>query len=410
MNMYKKTLEKLAHIGSTLSVFLNRKTRPGDASVVPESQRSDSIDQDRRRFSVRFLFTSLPLLELTRTGLARFNLGGIAPTQPGGNGGCQGFTGGREELEKDKKALARWRELGDLREEGKTLMNMGKIHYRVNENQPAYDYFNQALRIWERLNDPEGMAESHFYIAGINAEFGNLSLAHSEGLRALELWQSSNNLEGEARSKLLLAVVKFQLGDKEQAFNLYREVSDISRRLGNRFGEIASLNGLGYAYLESGRERNAIEAADNALMLAEQLGTMRSLGPQSIAHSTLGQAYTRLGDYKRAILHITKQLEINRRIGDHRLEGYALKNFGSIYEGLGERQKALGYYERALALHREVRNSVQESATLNHIGYLHELNGDRGRALEYYLAARQIRTENIAEETRTLENIARVSG
>jgi tetratricopeptide (TPR) repeat protein len=406
--MYKKTLERLARIGSTLPVFLNRKTRPGDASVAPESQRSDSIDRDRRRFSAHFLFASLPLWELTRTGLARFNSGGIAPAQTGG-GDCD-FTGGCEEIEKCKQALARWRELGDLREEGKTLMNIGRAHYRVSENQLAYDYFNQALRIWETLNDSEGMAESHFYIAGINAEFGNLSLAHSEGLRALELWQSSNNLEGEARSKLLLAVVKFQLGDKDQAFNLYREVSDISRRLGNRFGEIASLNGLGYAYLESGQERNAIGAADNALMLAEQLGTERSLAPQSVAHSTLGQAYTRLGDYKTAILHITKELEINRRIGDRRLEGYALKNFGSIYEGLGERQKALDYYERALALHREVQNSVQQSATLNNIGYIHELNGDRGRALEYYQAARQIRTENRAEETRTLDNIARVSG
>jgi tetratricopeptide (TPR) repeat protein len=406
--MYKKTLEKLVHIGSTLPVFLYRKTRPGDESVAPESQISDSIDQDRRRFSVHFLFASLPLWELTRTGLARFNLGGIVQKPPGG--GCEGFTGGTEEIEKYKQALARWRELGDLREVGKTLMNMGKVHYNVSENQLAYDYFNQALRTWETLNDSEGMAESHFYIAGINAELGNLSLAHSEGLRALELWQSSNNLEGEARSKLSLAVIKFQLGDKEQAFNLYREVSDISRRLGNRFGEIASLNGLGYAYLESGEERNAIEAADNALMLAEQLGTIRSLVPQSVAHSTLGQAYTRLGDYKTAILHITKQQEISQRIGDRRLEGYALKHFGSIYEGLGERQKAMGYYERALALHREVQNSVQESATLNNIGYIHELNGNRGKALEYYQAARQIRTENLAEETRTLENIARVSG
>jgi tetratricopeptide (TPR) repeat protein len=97
-------------------------------------------------------------------------------------------------------------------------------------------------------------------------------------------------------------------------------------------------------------------------------------------------------------------------MGDRRREGYALKNFGSIYQGLGERQKAMDYYERALALHREVQNSVQESAALNNIGYIHELNGERRTALEYYQAARQIRTENRAEETRTLENIARVSG
>jgi hypothetical protein len=70
----------------------------------------------------------------------------------------------------------------------------------------------------------------------------------------------------------------------------------------------------------------------------------------------------------------------------------------------------MDYYERALALHREVQNSVQESATLNNIGYIHEPNGNRGKALEYYQAASQIRTGNVAEETRTLENIVRVSG
>ena len=313
----------------------------------------------------------------------------------------------RQAVERYKQALRGWNELGDLREEGVTLISAGLVLYFSGEDHQALEYYNQALQIWKSIKDREGIAESHYHISNIQTDWGNLQLARDNLRQALELWQSVNQLRGQARCQITLAIISMRLGEAQLALNLYRQALEINRRIHDITEEMRALNGLGYAYYEIGDDLNAIDSAEQALHIAEKIG---SLIPQKIAHNTIGKSYTRLGDTRRALTHATRELEISQKIGDHRLIAYSLKQLGSIYEVQGDRTKALAYYQQALTINQEKRNLLQVAATLNSIGFIHELNSDRQKALACYLEALPISrdTGNRAEEIRSLHNIARV--
>jgi len=71
---------------------------------------------------------------------------------------------------------------------------------------------------------------------------------------------------------------------------------------------------------------------------------------------TVGLAYYRLGEVRKAIGLYEQQLGIVTEIGDRQGEGTALGNLGVVYAGLGEAEKARGLLEQALAIGRQIED------------------------------------------------------
>jgi len=74
------------------------------------------------------------------------------------------------------------------------------------------------------------------------------------------------------------------------------------------------------------------------LEIARQIGDKQGEGN---AYGNLGNAYSRLGDYPKAIEYHQKNLEIARQIGDKQGEGNAYGNLGNAYSRLGDYPKAI---------------------------------------------------------------------
>jgi tetratricopeptide (TPR) repeat protein len=137
----------------------------------------------------------------------------------------------------------------------------------------------------------------------------------------------------------------------------------------------------------------------------------------------LGNAYSSLGQYDKAIKYYEQGLTIQQEIGDRRGQGNQLGNLGNAYSSLGQYDKAIKYYEQALAIDREIGDRLGEGNDFNNIGVLHEEQGDAHdrvgstaaaqeqyrRALGFYQQARVIFVEIGAQHivVRVDERIAR---
>jgi CHAT domain-containing protein len=318
----------------------------------------------------------------------------------------------RQSIKKYNHALDLWRELGDQREVGIVLIYLGSVYRDLGELKNAVNCFNQALQIWQSLKeaegtptDTEGVAESHFNLANVNYNLGNLPQARSGYALALDLWKSLTSEKGQAKCLIPLAVINVQLGERQQAIDLNRNALEIYRQMRNRAGEVHALTGLGYAYDELGDYWNAVDTHTQALKIAEDLKLQLS---QQLLHARLGQSFLKLGNVQKALDHITSGLEFARQRGARDLIATSLRNLGAACEANGDRTKALALYEESLTIFRELQSLQEEPAILNDIGYIYELNGERRKALSYYLKALPIcrQVENRAEEIRTLHNIA----
>jgi CHAT domain-containing protein len=318
----------------------------------------------------------------------------------------------RQAIRKYNDALNLWRELGDQREVGIVLINIGSVYRDLGELKNAANYFNQALQRWQSLReaegtstDLEGLAESHFSLANVNYNLGNLPEARSSYAIALDLWQSLKSQKGQAKCLIPLAVLNVQLGERQQAIDLNRNALEIYRQMRNRAGEVHALTGLGYAYDELGDYWNAVDTHTQALRIAEEIKLHLS---QQLLHARLGLSFLKLGHIQKALDHITSGLNLARQRGARDLIATSLRSLGEACEANGDRTKALELYEEALTILRDLQNLQEEPALLNDIGHIYELNGDKRRALSYYLKALPIcrAVENRAEEIRTLHNIA----
>jgi len=123
--------------------------------------------------------------------------------------------------------------------------------------------------------------------------------------------------------------------------------------------------------------------------------------------ANMGNAYSHLGEPRKAIEYYQQALEISKEIGDKQGEGEALGNLGNEYSHLGELRKAIKYYEKSLNIAREMGYRYGESATLGNLGTAYTDLREPRKAIEYYEQALEILIEigDRRGEATTLGNI-----
>lgn len=103
--------------------------------------------------------------------------------------------------------------------------------------------------------------------------------------QALTIYQSINERAGEARSLNNLGNAYGSLGQYQKAIEFYQQTLVIARAIGNRTGEGASLLGLGVTYRSLGQYQKAIEYLQQSLAIARAIGNRTSEG---LALSNIG--------------------------------------------------------------------------------------------------------------------------
>ena len=116
-------------------------------------------------------------------------------------------------------------------------------------------------------------------------------------------------------------------------------------------------------------------------MIAHENGDRRG---EAYALGNMGNAYSQLGDARRAIGYFDEQKEITREIGDRHEEGNALANLGNAYNNLGDARQGMRYHEQAINIHREIGDRRGEGISLANLGNVYHNLGDTRRAIEYY--------------------------
>jgi len=143
-----------------------------------------------------------------------------------------------------------------------------------------------------------------------------------------------------------LASIYSETGDSSQALSHGQEALSLSRALGNREGEAATLVTLGRIFWGQGEYQQATECAELALKLFEtsenECGVME-------AAALLGDIRHREGNLRDARRYYARVLSTSAAIRDNRLIARTLMNMGVNYLDGGDLSRAFEYIERAIA-------------------------------------------------------------
>ena len=186
--------------------------------------------------------------------------------------------------------------------------------------------------------------------------------------RELE-YQSVNNLGG-AHS---------QMGRNREAIVFYERALEIVREIEDRGSEGVILGNMGDSFARTGRNQEAIALTNQALEIAREVGDR---GSEGLWLGSLGISYWYLGQANRAIEYFEQALEIAHEIADRGSEGMWLGGLGISYWSLGQTNRAIEYLEQALEIAREIGGRGNEALWLNNLGECYANLGQTNHAID----------------------------
>ncbi len=196
--------------------------------------------------------------------------------------------------------------------------------------------------------------------------------------RAARLLHHGQQLAWKGRDSLADAVVTYQ-----EALEWWRKARDAR-------WEAETLDRLGYAHEQMGREDEAIEIYRLAASTFRTLG----LGDEEAAIvNRISRVLRDSGRFQEAQAGYQRSLNAYRESGNRYGQAMVLNNMALLFKLAGETQKALDLYGRALALWREDRAIAEEAATLTNMGGLYVAQGQYELALDPLQRALELRRD-----------------
>jgi len=224
-----------------------------------------------------------------------------------------------------RTAIESWRELDDGANLAEALRLHGFASMMAGDHDDAEDDFSSALTMFVELGDGSGEAWCQQNLAWLSFVQGHVADAERRVNHAIALFERNSDAGGLGWAWGLSAFLEFHQGDSEKAATIAEKVLAEASLRGDRFGEAmmqllsASIN------LWSGRCRDAIETALEALDVFQstemKFGEIQVLG-------TLGRAHVAVGNFAEA----DKVLASCRRLAANS-PGRSLVGFSRLVSG-----------------------------------------------------------------------------
>ena len=287
----------------------------------------------------------------------------------------------QQAFEYHQQSLKIAREIGDCQGEAISLSNLGCACDALGQYQQALEYHQQSLKIAEKIGDRKGQAVSLGGIASVYESLGKYQQALEYHQQSLEIKKQIGDLLGQAFSLNGMGRAYQGLEQYQRAIKCHQQSLEIDHELGNLQGEAISFGNLGETYQLLGKYQQVIECHQQSLEIQRQLGNKQG---EATSLASLGNAYCFAGKYPQAICFYQQSLEIKIKVGVRQGEIVALNGLGVVYQALGEYQQAIECHQQSLEIARETGTCREaELTSLGNLGDVYYLLGEFQQAIEY---------------------------
>ncbi|XP_015748445.1 PREDICTED: tetratricopeptide repeat protein 28-like isoform X2 [Acropora digitifera] len=299
-------------------------------------------------------------------------------------------------------ALAIWKEIGNRREEGKTLTLLSDLFTALKEYKRSKLLLERALVILEEAEDFHALGGTLSRLGHVCCTLGEYEKAKSLHKRALAISVLLKERDAEMGDYRNLAAVHAFMGEVDEARKCFSKAIAICKETSDKNGEAMIYHVLGGFYRSLNNHKEAIECFRHACTLFREIGDRDQ---ESSEYSELGALYLFVGKVDEARKCHEKALGIKKEIGDRRGEGEAYNNLGCFYMGGADYGKAKECYERALAIDKETNSLREQAIDYGHLGTVHRALSDYGKAYLLHKKALELKirsNENTEEDKESL--------
>jgi tetratricopeptide (TPR) repeat protein len=199
----------------------------------------------------------------------------------------------------------------------------------------------------------------------------------------------SGDRDGIARSLIHKADLSYFVGSFTDAITYATRSIEVYHEQGDLWREAVALTVLMDALSRLGRDREAIEAADQAALPLDGFANLRQA---SAVLSRRGTAHSQLGEHDSAIRLLCQSVDLARQGEDRRFEADFLHRLAEATRRSGQPHAALKHAHEALAILHDIPDPVDLAETHNVLGAIHGDIHDYEVALTHYRQTLEITT------------------
>jgi len=258
-----------------------------------------------------------------------------------------------------------------------------------------------------RIGDPALAAEATYQCARIHDNLGDQLGAIERQRRALELFRSLGRRDREGRVLNRLGDLSRKIGEVSDSERYFQEALPLARAAQDQTNIADILNNSSLLMLSLGRIEEAIERLQTAIPLAQQVNSANVEGALTM---NLGDGYSRLGLYDKAIETYGRGLEITRRLNLPWRTARSLTTLAVAQFENGDRAAAEAGLINALDLYEKSGNRTGHADALEQYGQMQYANGDPATAVRLFERALPVlhEAQNRLAESRLLTTWATV--
>jgi tetratricopeptide (TPR) repeat protein len=195
------------------------------------------------------------------------------------------------------EALKVFETLNDSLAVSNVYNNMGNIYNTQNNYEAAADYFKKSIEIKTLIGELKSAAAELNNLGITYLRKPDYSEARKYFIQSLELEKMNRNKQGEAESYQCLGNLAFLEKKKAEGIRYYKQAFDIYDEMKDSVFKSEALMNLSTILADNGMAAEAIVYANEALRIMQP----NSIRNRYFIYETLARASEMKGDYKRAL-------------------------------------------------------------------------------------------------------------
>lgn len=278
----------------------------------------------------------------------------------------------------------------DCVEKAHVLKRIGKVHWFKDEYDEALRYFENSLRIEERIDDPEGIARSLINIGTTHFRRGDFDKALEHLERSLKISKKIDAKGCIASCLLNIGNVRSSKGKYDEAIEYYSKSLMMFQGIGDLSSVATVFNNIAIIHHYRGEYALGLESYEKSKKITENIDDQQGL---AWTLGNIGDLYVDMDQYEKARDYCERSLRLCKEIGSQGMDPVNLTNMGGLSLGLGEYDKALEYCERSLEVSERIGSKTGTAYTYIMLAETYLLKGDLDSASHFCEAATDLSNE-----------------
>ena len=252
-----------------------------------------------------------------------------------------------ESLELLSRALGIYTDAGDADGIAHSLICVGWTHCRMDNLETAFEYFNRAKKVGDKLGDEMITAKAMLGLGGLYLRTGDTHCARNNLEECFRIFSESGDKILESQVVGNLAIAYHHLGNLEKTIEYLDMARNIHEDLGDKDNLKLDYNNLGDIYQKLGKHVEAEESYKRLFDLSEYLRDSRIF---CTACCGLADVYLASGDADKALKYAKRGLQEVGGLGAGVEHGVGLRVCADAMLACGRPKEACEYHEKCIPL------------------------------------------------------------